>query len=48
MRPVLSSPLHDTLWRYPEVMIENMVKLCEYALERADEARQLMVHLKRP
>ena len=32
----------------PEAMIENLVKLCDYALERADEARQLMAHHKRP
>jgi hypothetical protein len=33
--------------RPTEVMIENLQILCEYALERADEARQLMVRLKR-
>ena len=32
----------------PEAVIDNQVKLCEFALERADEARQLMVHLERP
>jgi hypothetical protein len=32
----------------PEAMTENVVALCEFSLERAEEARQLMGHLKWP